>query len=250
VEHEEFETKGLRAELNYGHTFGHALELLGGYKRWLHGEAVSLGIMAAAYAAVRVGLLDPAVRDRQERLLLALGLPVPQRRVSACNGWYCQADDLGTPDPDPMCFDQTWLDWMYSKGAGEAPTVTADTVLTEEDRSGRVDPDRDRDHRQCRGTEHEQDGGADDVHRTFERRGRPAEPEAVEAQQSHASQVVDRDRERAEPSRRSADMQGHGFRDGEGARDFRRLPCPVRNHHMKVIDFAQPVAHGVLLSFR
>lgn len=41
------------------------------------------------------------------------------------NGWYCQADDLGTPHPDPMCFDHTWLDWMYAKGAGEAPTVSA-----------------------------------------------------------------------------------------------------------------------------
>ncbi len=76
---------GVRQLLNYGHTFGHALEVVGGYKRWLHGEAVSLGIMAAAHAAVRVGLLSPSVRDRQERLLLALGLPTRLRRLSGRN---------------------------------------------------------------------------------------------------------------------------------------------------------------------
>jgi len=76
---------GVRQLLNYGHTFGHALELLGGYKRWLHGEAVALGIMIAAHAAVRAGLLKPEVRDRQERLLAALGLPRRLARVSARN---------------------------------------------------------------------------------------------------------------------------------------------------------------------
>ncbi len=78
---------GVRQILNYGHTFGHALEVLGGYKRWLHGEAVAIGIMAAAHAAVRAGLLDSSVRDRQERLLRALGLPVRLRRVPARNVW-------------------------------------------------------------------------------------------------------------------------------------------------------------------
>lgn len=74
---------GVRQLLNYGHTFGHALEVVGGYRRWLHGEAVAIGIMAAAHAAVRKGLLAPSVRDRQERLLVALGLPVSLRGVSA-----------------------------------------------------------------------------------------------------------------------------------------------------------------------
>jgi hypothetical protein len=41
------------------------------------------------------------------------------------NGWYCLPDDSNTPDPDPMCFDETWLDWVYAKGAGEDPNVTA-----------------------------------------------------------------------------------------------------------------------------
>jgi 3-dehydroquinate synthase len=76
---------GVRQLLNYGHTFGHALELVGGYKRWLHGEAVALGMVAAAHAAVQSGMLRSAVRDRQEALLVALGLPVRLRRVSARN---------------------------------------------------------------------------------------------------------------------------------------------------------------------
>ncbi len=76
---------GVRQLLNYGHTFGHALEVVGGYKRWLHGEAVAIGIMAAAHAAVRAGVLSPVVRDRQEALLRSLGLAVRLRAVSARN---------------------------------------------------------------------------------------------------------------------------------------------------------------------
>ncbi|MEO6461865.1 MAG: 3-dehydroquinate synthase [Candidatus Eisenbacteria bacterium] len=66
---------GVRQVLNYGHTVGHALEALGGYRRWLHGEAVALGMQVAAAAAVRRGLLTPVVAERQRALLRALGLP-------------------------------------------------------------------------------------------------------------------------------------------------------------------------------
>jgi 3-dehydroquinate synthase len=77
---------GVRQVLNYGHTVGHALEALGGYRRWLHGEAVALGMTVAANAAVRRGTLAPAVAERQRRLLRALGLPVRlPRGVSARN---------------------------------------------------------------------------------------------------------------------------------------------------------------------
>ena len=37
------------------------------------------------------------------------------------NGWYCSPDALGTPGPDPWCYDQTWLDWSYAFLAGEEP---------------------------------------------------------------------------------------------------------------------------------
>lgn len=40
------------------------------------------------------------------------------------NGWSCQPDDLGTPGPDPMCFDQTWLDWIYARVADTEPNAT------------------------------------------------------------------------------------------------------------------------------
>lgn len=67
--------QGLRAILNYGHTFGHALETLTGYSQLLHGEAVAIGMAAAADCAQRHGLLDDASVRRITALLSALGLP-------------------------------------------------------------------------------------------------------------------------------------------------------------------------------
>jgi 3-dehydroquinate synthase len=75
VERDEQETE-LRHVLNYGHTIGHAIEAVTGYRRFAHGEAVSLGIAAEAGIAERLGLAKPGVRARQVRLLEAVGLPV------------------------------------------------------------------------------------------------------------------------------------------------------------------------------
>jgi 3-dehydroquinate synthase len=66
---------GVRQLLNYGHTVGHALEAMGGYRRFLHGEAVAMGMLVAAAAAVRAGRLPEKVARRQRALLTALGLP-------------------------------------------------------------------------------------------------------------------------------------------------------------------------------
>jgi 3-dehydroquinate synthase len=82
VEQDEREA-ALRAVLNYGHTIGHALEAAGGFTRWTHGEAVSLGIVAEARLAERRGLATGATADRQERLLERLGLPVRLSGVDA-----------------------------------------------------------------------------------------------------------------------------------------------------------------------
>ncbi len=78
---------GARALLNYGHTTGHALELLGEYRRWLHGEAVALGMLVAARLAVRRGILAAAVEARQAHLLRALGLPRALPPISARKIW-------------------------------------------------------------------------------------------------------------------------------------------------------------------
>ena len=75
VERDEQEAE-LRWVLNYGHTVGHALEAATGFRRWAHGEAVSLGIAAEAQLAERLGIGSPATTERQLRLLSAVGLPV------------------------------------------------------------------------------------------------------------------------------------------------------------------------------
>jgi 3-dehydroquinate synthase len=77
---------GLRAILNFGHTFGHAIETAAGYGTWLHGEAVAAGMVMAAEMSARLGWLQPADRDRAVRLLEKLGLPVTPPRIGAQRG--------------------------------------------------------------------------------------------------------------------------------------------------------------------
>jgi 3-dehydroquinate synthase len=76
VERDERETTGLRAVLNYGHTFCHAIEAVTGYGEYLHGEAVSIGMMCAARLAAAMGRIDTAFITRQKSLLTALHLPL------------------------------------------------------------------------------------------------------------------------------------------------------------------------------
>jgi 3-dehydroquinate synthase len=67
---------GERALLNLGHTFGHAIEALTGYSRWLHGEAVGCGLVLAADLSRRAGLIDAAAVGAVEHAVGAAGLPV------------------------------------------------------------------------------------------------------------------------------------------------------------------------------
>ncbi len=67
---------GLRAILNFGHTFGHAIEAGLGYGAWLHGEAVGCGMVMAAHLSQRLGLVDLAFVNRLTAVIRKAGLPV------------------------------------------------------------------------------------------------------------------------------------------------------------------------------
>ncbi len=76
VTRDEFETKGERAILNFGHTFGHAFEKALDYKKLMHGEAVAVGMVCAAKLAVQLEYAKPIVEQRITRLLKDFHLPV------------------------------------------------------------------------------------------------------------------------------------------------------------------------------
>ncbi|MDG2407538.1 MAG: 3-dehydroquinate synthase [Pirellulales bacterium] len=85
VSEDEREESGLRAVLNYGHTFAHALESVTGYRELLHGEAVSIGMLCASRLAEHLGRFDHASTERQATLLKNLGLPVAVPQVDHAN---------------------------------------------------------------------------------------------------------------------------------------------------------------------
>ena len=73
----------LRAILNFGHTFGHAVEAATAYETYLHGEAVGLGMLIAADLSHRLGLIDAAVTHRVRDILARTGLPTEAPQVGA-----------------------------------------------------------------------------------------------------------------------------------------------------------------------
>lgn len=75
---------GVRAKLNLGHTFGHAIEKLSGYGTWLHGEAVGAGMVMAAQLSQDLGYITQADVDRVRALVLSAGLP------EAIGNWSAQ----------------------------------------------------------------------------------------------------------------------------------------------------------------
>jgi len=66
---------GLRATLNFGHTIGHAIEKVGGYRRYRHGEAVAIGMVGAAMVGARMGVCDGSVVDHVRAAMGRVGLP-------------------------------------------------------------------------------------------------------------------------------------------------------------------------------
>ncbi len=75
VSRDERETLGLRVLLNYGHTVGHAIEAAAGYGKYLHGEAVAVGMTAAAFIAGEMGMLSAVEISRQRAVIDRYGLP-------------------------------------------------------------------------------------------------------------------------------------------------------------------------------
>jgi 3-dehydroquinate synthase len=72
---------GLREILNFGHTFGHAIETGLGYGEWLHGEAVGCGMVMAADLSARLGLIEAAYSRRIHSVIERAGLPVVGPRL-------------------------------------------------------------------------------------------------------------------------------------------------------------------------
>lgn len=79
---DEFETKGDRMILNYGHTFAHGIEGALGYQKIVHGEAVAIGMMMAAQLATQLGICPANLVWRQMKLILALQLPVSIKNLN------------------------------------------------------------------------------------------------------------------------------------------------------------------------
>ena len=101
VNADEFETKGIRAKLNFGHTIGHGIEQAGGYGRLLHGEAISLGMVAASRLSSRKLGLHPDEVSAIVDLLKKFGLPT---RLPA---------DIATP----AIMESLLLDKKFQSGA-------------------------------------------------------------------------------------------------------------------------------------
>ena len=74
---------GIRAILNFGHTFGHAIEAGLGFGEWLHGEAVGCGMVMAAHLSQRLGLVDEAFVSRFTALIERAGLPIVGPKLGA-----------------------------------------------------------------------------------------------------------------------------------------------------------------------
>ena len=123
VSRDERETLGIRMLLNYGHTVGHAVETAAGYEGFLHGEAVSVGMMAAAHISHAMGLLSEGEVERQRALLESFGLPTTLVDVDTVAIGEAMLSDKKTRDKA--------IHWVLLNSIGRAITrgdVPADVV--------------------------------------------------------------------------------------------------------------------------
>lgn len=93
VERDEYEKKGIRTILNFGHTVGHALETAGGYTGLAHGEAVALGMRVASEIARRMKVISKQDADRINSLINRFGLPGHIHGVKWDRVWTAMAHD-------------------------------------------------------------------------------------------------------------------------------------------------------------
>ena len=124
VSADEFETGDRRVLLNYGHTIGHAIEAVSGYGRYLHGEAVAIGMMAAANIAARLGMIDVELVERQRRVLESYNLPTTAKDLDA-------EAIINATKIDKKSRGGT-IRWVLLEGPGQATTrrdVPDDVVL-------------------------------------------------------------------------------------------------------------------------
>lgn len=85
VQRDEKETKGIRTTLNFGHTIGHAIEAAAGFKRYSHGEAISLGMLLAADISRLLGLINSITHQRIGALIKKAGLPAKIKGARPCD---------------------------------------------------------------------------------------------------------------------------------------------------------------------
>jgi 3-dehydroquinate synthase len=119
----------IRAILNFGHTFGHAIEAATGYERYLHGEAVGLGMVMAADFSQRLGLIDRQARDRVVALLTLAGLPTEAPRVGAARAFELMQMDKKVKAGTVRLVLMQRLGRAVVVGRYEQPAL--DAVLTE-----------------------------------------------------------------------------------------------------------------------
>lgn len=93
VSRDEKESRGVRTLLNFGHTFGHALEAATAYRGFMHGEAVGVGMLCAAWLSVSCGMLPRRDYERIKSLLQGIGLQVRVKGVEPAGVWEAMKRD-------------------------------------------------------------------------------------------------------------------------------------------------------------
>jgi 3-dehydroquinate synthase len=112
---------GIRAILNFGHTFGHAIEAGMGYGSWLHGQAVGCGMVMAADLSVRVGLLSNADASRLKKIIQVLHLPTQPPKLGVARFMELMSVDKKAEDGE--------VRYILLNGLGQAKIQTVDDDL-------------------------------------------------------------------------------------------------------------------------